>query len=175
MHQQKRYNQAVFLSLWKLNVLEQQWGILFSHDLWHSCVSTVHNGEIKSYYKVLENFKHLLLIDNMKLSLKEVFNELGSGSSFLMTTARGSFLLIFFFSYFGLVLCGLNVESILGWWVGGLCGWPKEWQEDGGGGGGWPTQRGFQAYSKPLRLEALFFVTSLLGHNTNANEELLKN
>lgn len=44
-----------------------------------------------------------------------------------------------------------------------------------GGGGGQPTQRGFQADSKPLRPEALFFVTSLLEHNTNANEEPLRN
>lgn len=38
-----------------------------------------------------------------------------------------------------------------------------------------PTQRGFQADSDPLRPVALCFVTSLLEHNADANEEPLRN
>ena len=54
----------------------------------------------------------------------------------------------------------------------------REKQEEGGGGCQGevvPTQREFQGDSKPLRPEALCFVTSLLEHNADANEEALTN
>lgn len=68
---------------------------------------------------------------------------------------------------------------VMGWWPLWMT-IDQGAQEDGGGGRGcqggvWPTQRGFQADSKPLRPEALCFVTSLLEHNANANEEPLRN